>query len=286
MRQTGCVATELDLPSFAPLFDGQPDSERSDTYRADHRALEAEQPWAADIRRTRHIGDFSGWKEHDSYQKAFSDYCAILLRRRAPSLSPGVPLGFGQGSGKRPAPDDAYAEPLCPMIVQKARRRRIILPMYCQACGKQIPDESAFCLGCGKPLASGVQQVPPHPTKRSVRWPYIIIILLLAALIWSMIPRGSIRTALEPAASSSGSSPASSLPSLFQTPKSVSLFSGSVAVNAGRIHFITFPTDPDHMGTIHISGRFSATGGMKNDIQAVLCTEDEFQNFSNGNVFR
>jgi hypothetical protein len=28
-------------------------------------------PWAADIRRSRHIGDFRGWKNHDEYQKAF-----------------------------------------------------------------------------------------------------------------------------------------------------------------------------------------------------------------------
>jgi hypothetical protein len=27
--------------------------------------------WAHDIKRTRHIGDFSRWKDHDAYQKAF-----------------------------------------------------------------------------------------------------------------------------------------------------------------------------------------------------------------------
>jgi uncharacterized protein YjbI with pentapeptide repeats len=27
--------------------------------------------WPADVRRTRHIGDFTHWKDHDSYQKAF-----------------------------------------------------------------------------------------------------------------------------------------------------------------------------------------------------------------------
>ena len=32
---------------------------------------EANQAWAADIRRTRHIGDFSRWKDHDAHQKAF-----------------------------------------------------------------------------------------------------------------------------------------------------------------------------------------------------------------------
>jgi hypothetical protein len=31
-----------------------------------------DEAWAADIRRTRHIGDFSGWKNHDSYQEGFA----------------------------------------------------------------------------------------------------------------------------------------------------------------------------------------------------------------------
>jgi hypothetical protein len=28
-------------------------------------------PWAVDIRRTRHIGDFSRWKDQNAYQQAF-----------------------------------------------------------------------------------------------------------------------------------------------------------------------------------------------------------------------
>ncbi|HWZ96949.1 MAG TPA: toll/interleukin-1 receptor domain-containing protein [Candidatus Dormibacteraeota bacterium] len=39
--------------------------------RLDDAVMEAEEAWAADIRRTRHIGDFRKWKEHDEYQKAF-----------------------------------------------------------------------------------------------------------------------------------------------------------------------------------------------------------------------
>lgn len=33
--------------------------------------METDQPWTVDIRRTRHIGDFSRWKDHDAYQQAF-----------------------------------------------------------------------------------------------------------------------------------------------------------------------------------------------------------------------
>ena len=39
--------------------------------RLDDRVMEADEAWAADIRRTRHIGDFRGWKDHDSYKKSF-----------------------------------------------------------------------------------------------------------------------------------------------------------------------------------------------------------------------
>lgn len=39
--------------------------------RIDDAVSESKTGWAAAIRRTRHIGDFTCWKRHDSYQKAF-----------------------------------------------------------------------------------------------------------------------------------------------------------------------------------------------------------------------
>ncbi len=39
--------------------------------RLDEIVMGTDQAWAADIRRTRHIGDFSRWKAHDAYQEAF-----------------------------------------------------------------------------------------------------------------------------------------------------------------------------------------------------------------------
>lgn len=44
--------------------------------RLDDAVMETDEAWAANIRRTRHFGDFSEWKNHDSYQKVF----ARLLR--------------------------------------------------------------------------------------------------------------------------------------------------------------------------------------------------------------
>jgi hypothetical protein len=39
--------------------------------KIDEAVMESEQAWAAAIRRMRHIGDFTNWKTHDDYQKAF-----------------------------------------------------------------------------------------------------------------------------------------------------------------------------------------------------------------------
>jgi uncharacterized protein YjbI with pentapeptide repeats len=39
--------------------------------RLDAAVMETEQAWAASLRRTRHIGDFCAWKDHDPYQKSF-----------------------------------------------------------------------------------------------------------------------------------------------------------------------------------------------------------------------
>ncbi len=40
--------------------------------RIDDAVINSDQAWAASLRRMRHIGDFSRWKDHDSYSKAFS----------------------------------------------------------------------------------------------------------------------------------------------------------------------------------------------------------------------
>jgi len=54
--------------------------------RIDDAVMAAEQPWAADLRRTRHIGDFRGWQQHAAYKKAFER----LLRDLQPDASKAV----------------------------------------------------------------------------------------------------------------------------------------------------------------------------------------------------
>ncbi|MGA7412436.1 MAG: hypothetical protein WBW33_18300, partial [Bryobacteraceae bacterium] len=40
--------------------------------RSDDAVVETNQAWAADIRRRRHVADFTGWRDHDSYVKGLN----------------------------------------------------------------------------------------------------------------------------------------------------------------------------------------------------------------------
>ncbi len=57
--------------------------------RLDPSVMESKTGWAADIRRSRHIGDFSCWKEHDAYQRAFG---RLLEDLRATDTAPEKPI--------------------------------------------------------------------------------------------------------------------------------------------------------------------------------------------------
>jgi uncharacterized protein YjbI with pentapeptide repeats len=54
--------------------------------RLDEAVMDSSRAWAAEIRRTRHIGDFRNWKDHDSFQKSLD-----RLLRDLKSLEPGSP---------------------------------------------------------------------------------------------------------------------------------------------------------------------------------------------------
>ena len=49
--------------------------------KLDNTVEETEEAWAATIHSTRHIGDFTRWKEHDEYQKG-SVGCFVTSSKR------------------------------------------------------------------------------------------------------------------------------------------------------------------------------------------------------------
>jgi len=49
--------------------------------RLDNTVMDIKIGWPADVRRTRHIGDFTLWKDHDSYQKALARLLSDLQQK-------------------------------------------------------------------------------------------------------------------------------------------------------------------------------------------------------------
>ena len=60
--------------------------------RLDDVVMETDNDWAAKIRRTRHIGDFTNWKDHDAYKEAFDRLIDDLKQQaeRANATAPGT----------------------------------------------------------------------------------------------------------------------------------------------------------------------------------------------------
>ena len=57
--------------------------------RLDDSVMAMKKGWPADIRLTRHIGDFTKWKDHDSYQKAFKRLLRDLGKEEKPDKTKG-----------------------------------------------------------------------------------------------------------------------------------------------------------------------------------------------------
>jgi uncharacterized protein YjbI with pentapeptide repeats len=55
----------------------------------DEEGFTSKQPWAADIRRKRHIGDFRKWKSHDDYTAAFEKLVRDLKKSQPPIIMKG-----------------------------------------------------------------------------------------------------------------------------------------------------------------------------------------------------
>jgi hypothetical protein len=57
--------------------------------RLDDTIKDSRSGWAADIRRTRHIGDFTRWKDHDAYRENFDQLLRALKVKRDSESGPG-----------------------------------------------------------------------------------------------------------------------------------------------------------------------------------------------------
>ncbi len=145
--------------------------------------------------------------------------------------------------------------------------------MFCPKCGTETPDDSQFCRKCGKSLGVvsiadgavvGAAQAPqPKPERRTTLWALVALLSLVAGwAVWQM---------------SQGHGP--QVPAVLQQ-LHTETFNKSITVPALNFFYVPLPL-PDGSRNVRLQGHFSATGGIGNDIEVYLLSEDEFANWKN-----
>jgi hypothetical protein len=151
--------------------------------------------------------------------------------------------------------------------------------MYCPNCGKSIPDGSAFCPGCGKP-ATGAPAQKKTANPLGVLWKIFVAVVVVcgALFLFAYISVNTKKNALD-----SGGVMKAVLG--VPAPVTEKVLSGNISIGPGQYQFKTFTIYPE-MTKAELSGSFHASGGSGNDIQAVVATSSEFENWINGHQAR
>lgn len=151
--------------------------------------------------------------------------------------------------------------------------------MFCPKCGKELPDDSQFCLKCGQPTTAAAAVPRPKSTVNSshIVGGILVGIVLAIAIAFFMIRMGGT-----PVSNPSSPAPVAFLsPAPVLVPATQNLFTGQITVRPGGYASNTFTVQPG-MLNFHVVGQFNASGGLGNDIQVVLADPNQFQDWING----
>lgn len=155
--------------------------------------------------------------------------------------------------------------------------------MFCAKCGKELPDDAQFCIKCGHPLSATVLPTSPAPApKREVKWGQVAAVL--GALIVIVVIVVSLSTGAPSTSSNSSfrsTVPSVTVPRVMPSPHTQLIANGAITIRAASYSYYKFFV-PSGATNAVVNGRFTATGGIGNDIEVYVLTEDGFVNFSNG----
>jgi predicted nucleic acid-binding Zn ribbon protein len=145
--------------------------------------------------------------------------------------------------------------------------------MYCASCGKSIPEGSAFCPTCGK--ASSFTPTGKTTNPLGILWRLFVALIVVcgALFLFAYISNSAKKKGLDSAGAMRAVLAA-------PTPANEKVFSGDISIGPGQYQSRTFTIYPE-MTQVQLSGSFHAVGGSGNDIQAVVTTSTEFENWIN-----
>jgi hypothetical protein len=157
--------------------------------------------------------------------------------------------------------------------------------MYCPKCGMEQPNDSQFCRNCGQgqsvastsgsaaaaavaPARISPPSSRPRPQSNAEKW-VLVLALVAICIVGAKVYLDSL------AHQSLAAQPA---PPLLHK---VSIPTRAFTVSALAANNFTFPV-PAGAVDVSMKGHFAATGGLGNDIEVVVVSEDEFVNWRNG----
>lgn len=149
--------------------------------------------------------------------------------------------------------------------------------MFCPSCGKEIADDSQFCLACGSAVLTTPKAAnevvtgmgPENKQKSPWRNAIVVLVCLVGVALLVFGPLKGSRIA-----------------ALLRSPRTEMLTSGPTVVKAGHVRYFKFEVDTNRMKDVRVVGTFRTSGGLGNDIQAVIAGEIDFQNWINDHSAR
>ncbi len=138
--------------------------------------------------------------------------------------------------------------------------------MFCNSCGTEQPDDSKFCRKCGRALAAGARAKPKNYVGKIVVGILALILVVFAIPTVSRLMQASGRGPMH---------------QFVAQRRTVQL--GSTAFTVKNLGYVyTQFAVPLGATNVSVTGRFTASGGFGNDIEAYILTSDGFVNFQNG----
>jgi len=174
------------------------------------------------------------------------------------------------------------------MIALISKPRVSCVPnMFCPKCGTDLPEDSQFCRKCGRSLnvapvggatgTGGAALAAPKPRPRIALW--ILLLLLLLLIVWAVWQRSQRYIGAK--ASPQLIPPQLILPQLHK----VTVGTGAITVRAASYAYYTLAV-PAGAKNVTLQGRFRAAGGIGNDIEVFLLSQDDYTNWQNGHAAR
>lgn len=153
--------------------------------------------------------------------------------------------------------------------------------MFCSKCGTDLPEDSQFCRKCGTSLSTvttssgGAAAPAPAKAKPSVRTPFkiagvlVLLFLVVVAVLLFMPDKNGTST----------------IQQIGKQQRTATLNNPALIVKAISYNATKFDIPAGAVNAL-LNGTFTARGGLGNDIDVLVLSQDDFVNWQNRHPYK